>query len=299
MTKLLTFREWFYQYHEAYCEDYISYDKQKEYIYIYNAHYKGIAEKELSDIKPIDIQMCIKTTLSYSNDRQRATYFLLKRVLAEALNNDYIDKNPAERVKAPKRIRKFAECFDGEDVKKLFCCNTKLSRMFEFDLWTGLRRGELLALTWDCINLKDKTLTVKQTLVKVKGADEIRNTTKSRAERIVTLPPRAIELLQIIKLQDSSEGFIFANDEGNPISLRQYNRLFQKFFVERQAVFPELKYRSPHKLRHTFATYLLHSGADVETVRNLLGHVDITTTQRYVHSNERDKQRATDNLVFV
>ena len=63
-------------------------------------------------------------------------------------------------------------------------------------------------------------------------------------------------------------------------------------------IHPDLPYVTPHKLRHTYASYMLQSGADVETVRMLLGHSDISTTQIYVHSNYKQMKEAADKLNF-
>lgn len=254
---------------------------------------------ELQSIKPIDIQLCLKTTRGYSSDRQRSTYFLLKRVFDEAVVNGYIDKNPVTSIKPPKRIKSFAECFIPSDIEKLFDCDTKLSRMFEFDLWTGLRRGELLALTWENIDLEQKLIYVRQTLIRTADGDMIQRTTKSRTERIVPLSAKALEILERIKKNDSQSGYVFTSENGEFISLRNYNKLYRKFFNERQKEHPELKYLSPHKLRHSYATYMIYSGADLETVRALLGHIDISTTQRYVHSSINQMRAATQNLSFA
>ncbi len=295
----MLFKEWFEQYHTAYCVDYISYDCQRDYFYINQKHFYPIADMELGDILPIDIQRCIKTTKDYSSERQRRAFFLLKRVFREAIVNGYCNKNPCDSLKPPKRQRKFVECFNSENVRQMFECDTKLSRMFEFDLWTGLRRGELLALTWDNIDLDKKLIKVCQTLVKTANGDRIMNTTKSRTERLVPLSDKAIEILGRIKANDSTEGFLFTLDGNTPITLRNYNRLFEKFYRERKAVYPELPYLSPHKLRHTYASYMLHCGADVEVLRALLGHVDISTTQRYVHTDLKQKELATSRLSFA
>lgn len=294
----MTFAQWFNQFHNAYCVGVIAYDKAQEYKYIYKAHFKHIEDMELQSIKPIDIQLCLKTTKGYSSDRQRSTYFLLKRIFDEATVNGYIDKNPVASIKPPKRIKCFAECFNPSDIKKLFDCDSKISRMFEFDLWTGLRRGELLALTWENIDLEQKLIYVRQSLIRSADGDIIQYTTKSRRERIVPLSDKAMEILERIKKNDTQSGFVFTSKDGNFISLRNYNRLYQKLFKQQQKEHPELKYLSPHKLRHSYATYMIYSGADLETVRALLGHVDIATTQRYVHSNMKQMRNATDNLTF-
>ena len=294
----MTFAQWFEQYHNAYCVDVIAYDKQRDYYYINKKHFHPIADMELQDIKPIDIQSCMKTTAGYSSDRQRSAYFLLKKVFDEAIANGYADINPVSRIKAPKRIKTYAECFDPTAISSLFDCDTKLSRMFEFDLWTGLRRGELLALTWENINIEQKLIYVRQSIIKTKGGDIIQHTTKSRRDRVVPLSDRALDILRRIFQNDTQSGFVFTSSDGDFISLRNYNRLYKKFFEERQKACPDLQYLSPHKLRHTYATFMLHSGADLETLRALLGHVDISTTQRYVHSNMSQMRLATQKLTF-
>lgn len=293
----MLFKDWFSQYHNAYCVDVISYVKQCDYLYINQKHFFPIADMELSEIKPIDIQRCIKTTKDYCSERQRDTFFLLRRVLREAVHNGLIEKNPAQYLNAPKREKKFAETFEPDQIEMLFDSDNKLSRMFEFDLWTGLRRGELLALTWDNIDLEKRFLKVCQTLVKTSCGDEIKHTTKSRRERIIPLADKAIEILYRIKAYDSTEGFLFVSN-GKPISLRNYNRLYLKFFSQQQKKHPQLHYLTPHKLRHSYATYMIYNGADVETLRALLGHVDISTTQRYIHSNFKQMINATNNLKF-
>lgn len=93
-------------FYNAYCVDVITYDCYKDYYYINQKHFGYIADLELTEVKPIDIQNCLKSTLSYSNDRQRRSYFLLKRVFREAIVNGYCDKNPCDYVKPPKRIKK-------------------------------------------------------------------------------------------------------------------------------------------------------------------------------------------------
>lgn len=292
----MLFKDWFEKYYDAYCVGVVAYDCHRDYYYINRNHFSSIADKDLRDIKPIDVQLCVKSTMQYSSDRQRRTYFLLKRVLREAVVNGYLDKNPADCVKPPRKIKKDVTCFRVDNLEQLFDCNTRLSRMFQFDLWTGLRRGELLALTWDNVDLSQCVLHICQTLVKTQWGDQVLPTTKSRRDRVVPLHRKAVQLLHDIRCFDSSEGFLFRNLDGSPVKLRQYNRLFNQLYQKQLKKYPGLPYYSPHNLRHSYATYMLQSGADLETLRALLGHVDISTTQRYVHSNMQQMYIATENL---
>lgn len=295
----MTFKEWFELYHKAYCEDVISFDKAQDYKYIVNNCFYPLFEMELDSIKPIDIRLVLKNTLKYSSDRQRTAYFLLKRIFREAQVNEYCSGNPVTPITPPKRIRKEAKFFEPEMLEFLFDDDSKLCRMFKLDLWTGLRRGELLALNWENIDLNRKYIRVCQTIVHTKEGDKLQGTTKSRNDRLVPLHPIALDILEQIKKLDNSDGFLFCYEGTDKlITLRHFNRYYERFYRQQKEKHPELVYLSPHKLRHSYATYLIQSGADIETLRALLGHVDIMTTQRYVHSNLQQMQRAVAKLRF-
>ena len=94
---MMTFSMFFDKYFNACCAGSISHDKQQEYLCIYKKHFTPIIDMELKDIKPLDCRECLKTTSKYSSDRRRCTYFLLKRIFAEAVLNDYLDTNPLDK----------------------------------------------------------------------------------------------------------------------------------------------------------------------------------------------------------
>lgn len=296
----MKFAEWFDIFFDTYCKDNLAYDCQNEYRIIYKKHYSILYEMELSDIKPLHVQQCLNTARDYSSSRQRKVYFLLQRVFEQAIANDYAEHNPVKRVKPPKKIKKNPAILEPEQIEQLFDTDSATSRMFLLDMWTGLRRGELLALEWKNINLVKGFINVCQTLVAVKGGQAIRNTTKTNKDRIVPLCEQSIKVLEEIHTRDSSEGFLFkSKGSEQPLPLRSYHDKYKQFFAEQRKKYPDLPYVTPHKLRHTYASYLLQNGADIETVRMLLGHTDISTTQIYIHSNYKQMQEATDNLKFT
>ena len=107
-------------------------------------------------------------------------------------------------------------------------------------------------------------------------------------------------ILADIRTYDSADGFLFkCNGSDTPISFRTYHDRYKAYFKAQQEKYPDLPYITPHKLRHTYASYMLQNGADIETVKMLLGHSDIATTALYVHSNYKQMQEAANRLKFT
>jgi integrase/recombinase XerC len=130
----------------------------------------------------------------------------------------------------------------------------------------GLRVGELTSLKLNQIDFK-------QSLIRVFG--------KGGKERVIPLGEKAKEnLKQYLKLRDSvvktNEEHVFVNIRGKKISERTIQRWISKLSPKKI---------TPHGLRHSFATHLLESGADLRSIQELLGHESISTTQKYLHLN--------------
>jgi len=294
----MLFSEWFKVFYKVYCSTSLSYDCCKEYEIIFRKHLFPIHNFQLSDIKPLNIQECVNTANEYSNSRHRKVYFLLHRILSEAIVNDYCSDNPVSKCRPPKRQKKSVQFFSTEQIKMFLDSETPIARMLHLELLTGLRRGELLALEWDNIYIAKGYLNVCQTIVNSKGGCTLKKTTKSKCDRLVTLNDLAIMVLDEIFMKDSKFGFLFKNNKGEFLSLRAYHDRYIKHFNEQKEKYSDLEYLTGHKLRHTFATFLLQCGSDIETVRTLLGHANISTTQLYVHTNFNQMKMATSNLKF-
>jgi len=137
---------------------------------------------------------------------------------------------------------------------------------------TGMRRAELISLTISNVDFANKSL-------KVIG--------KRNKERIIPLLPCTISLLiiyqQLIKatFENLNSEVLILSKKGNKISESFVYRLINDYF---SSVSQKVK-KSPHVLRHTFATHLLNNGADLNSVKELLGHASLSSTQIYTHSS--------------
>ena len=296
----MKFKEWFPLFFDAYVDESVCYVASYEYNIIYKKHFESLTNMELNDIRPINIKQIMKGVSQYGVSRQRKTYNLLNKCFNAAIDNDYMIKNPVSSIKRPKKVAKDPQVFSPQQLEKLFDEVNSTSRMFLLELWTGLRRGELLALHWDNIDLEAKIIHVCQTFVLTKDGEQIKKTTKSKRDRIIPISNTVLQILIDIKKYDSATGFLFKSpiNKDKPIALHTYHDRYQAYFKRQHEKHPDLIYLTPHKLRHTFATFSVVSGTDIDTLRALLGHSSIKTTEIYIHTNIELMKKATENLRF-
>ena len=172
-----------------------------------------------------------------------------------------------------------------QQVIESFCLNHKKRNYIGIVicLYTGIRLGELLALTWEDIDFNSNLLTINKTSysAKVDGKTQIivdKPKTK-KSNRVIPLPNQLVKLFKIIKKESNSKYVITTRNSGM-VGNRSYQRTF-KFILKKVNV----PYRNFHSLRHTFATNAIELGMDVKTLAEILGHTNaMITLNRYSHS---------------
>jgi integrase/recombinase XerD len=189
-----------------------------------------------------------------------------------------VARDPSERLETPKRWRTLPEVLSVDEISRLIAAPTlddplafRDRAMLELAYGAGLRVSE-----WITLGLRDVLLD--QQMVRVFG--------KGSKERLVPIGRSAIGALAIYvrelrpKLErGSGKGVLFLNARGLPLTRMGAWKILRRY-VERAGI---TKHVSPHTLRHSFATHLLEGGADLRAVQEMLGHVDISTTQIYTH----------------
>jgi len=152
----------------------------------------------------------------------------------------------------------------------------RLFALYVVYLGLGLRRGEALALQWDCVNFDSGFVLVKRSLQNIKGKGIVVSEPKSKSShRIVAMPEFVQHTLQRHKeMQIVESDFVFCTSKGTPFSPRNIVKYFKKAL--REAGLPTTI--RIHDLRHTFVSYMLSQNVPPKDVQMIAGHADFSTT---------------------
>jgi integrase len=233
----------------------------------------------------------------------RSIVIMLKTALQCAVDYEYIIKNPCLKVRLPRLKEKEVNVFTHEEQRKLETAilNSRDSRHIGvlLCLYTGLRIGELCALRWDHVNLKEKTLSIKSSLNRVSNDKNNGSKTQiiqeepktKKSKRTIPLPEFICEILCKQK-KDSGSQYVISMKSGKPVEPRTMQAIYKKLLRE-----TGIADHNFHILRHTFATRTIEIGADVKTISEILGHSNsMITINLYVHSLAEQKQKVMRGL---
>ena len=211
---------------------------------------------------------------------------VLKSSLAEAKDLEVTSKDYTGKIKLPISTEKPVTAFERHEQEKLekYCLQAKNNYIgIVICLYTGIRLGELLALTWDDIDFSTGLMSINKTAFRIihNGIPQIvvdQPKTKN-SKRIIPLPKQLIEILKKIKKNSKSIYVLSTRSEGM-VGTRAYQKTFERILKRL-----EIPYKNFHSLRHTFATRAIEMGMDVKTLSEILGHKNpVVTLTRYTHS---------------
>ena len=238
-----------------------------------------------------------------------------------AIKNRVMDFNPASVVDIPTGTGKTKrEAITDEQIEWINNTPHNAQTAAMIMLYSGLRRGELIALTWNDIDLKNKTIKVNKAVEYINNTPIVKNMTKTQAGmRLISIPDVLVKYLLTVK----RTSIVVCSSNGKMMTEGCFRRMWESYMSklnEEYGVFGnneninkkngERKSRfapgglpmvidtfTPHQLRHTYASMLYKAGIDVLTAKDQLGHSDIKTTLNiYTHLDSIYKTRSMDKL---
>ena len=227
---------------------------------------------------------------------------VLHAALEQAISNGYIHKNPTAGCKLPKVVRPEIKPLEPEEIARMLKEAKKdaYDNLFIVAMFTGMRQGELLGLSWDNVNFKTGQITIKQQL-QCKDGVYFLETPKSGKCRVLSPAPVVMEALKDEQQQQNANkqivgaawenkfSLVFTDALGKNLVRRTVVKHF-KAVIERANIPPDVRF---HDLRHSFAVTSLYSGDDVKTVQANLGHATAQfTLDVYGHVTQKMRQES-------
>ena len=271
---------------------------------------------KLQELNALHIQKFIGDTLNQkkiSNTHLNRIIATLSSTLKRAQKLAFIKINPCEACTLPKKEKKKITPL-SEDEIALFLQEIQkepcpFRYLFFVTLFTGMRMGEVLGLSWDNIDFKNKTITIKQQLYmrnakKISGTPYLIATTKNGKERTITPPSIVMEALKEARKEqlknqiavglawNNQFNLVFTGKLGKPINYTSVHDHY-KAIVTRIGR-PDARF---HDLRHTYAVMTLQEGVSPKTIQQNLGHATVDFTLNvYAHVSETMEKECADRL---
>ena len=260
-------------------EDYLNYEKNfskhtvSAYLRDVKVFEKFLAQNDCKISNEINYSFIRQWIVSLSEKRYSKTSInrkiaSLKSYFNFLVNIDIIESSPLKGHKNLKSSSKIVIPFSEDEIMQVFenFNDSKISDrdklIIEIFYSTGLRREEL-------INIKIQDIFLQEGLIKILG--------KRSKERLIPILPSLSKNLKNFISNNNNSKYLFETKKLKKISVSTVYRLINKYF---RLVSSKVKL-SPHVLRHTFATHMLNNGADINTIKEILGHSSLSSTQIY------------------
>ena len=305
----MTFGEWIDFWYQQYAKITLKPTTQSEYeSLIYKHIIPEIGNIELNKLSQNDLQQFYSRLKSngrqirtqvYGNelsDRMiRACHTLCRKCLEKSVEENLIRINPAIDCKLPPKKSKEMKVLTREEMQR-FIIQAKYDgflELFILELSTGMRRGEILGLQWDDLDMNTGELKISRQVAILNGKMHITEPKTKTSVRTIILPAEIVKMLKEYKKTINSK-WLFPSPvkddmPRNPSAVRK--------ILDRTLEKADCKHIRFHDLRHTFATTALANGMDIKTLSAIIGHNSAETTLNiYTHITDEMQRTAADKI---
>ncbi|HEX5595760.1 MAG TPA: tyrosine-type recombinase/integrase, partial [Micromonosporaceae bacterium] len=265
----------------------------------------ALGKVALDKLSPTMIRRLLaeKTDAGLSATTVRHIHGLVRNALGDAEREELVHRNAARAVRPPAMRQVERRALTKDEARRLLDVlrGHPLEALYVCALTVGLRRGELLGLSWSDIDFDAGTLTVRQAIQRAEGRLQLVAPKTERSRRTVPVPAQTLGLFRVHRRRQAALrlaggerwqdlGLVFPSEIGTPMDPDNINRTWYKI---RSAA--GLDWLRLHDLRHACATFLLVSGASPRTVMKVLGHSQIGLTMNtYAHVLPEIERAAVD-----
>jgi site-specific recombinase XerD len=254
----------------------------------------------LAEVRPAHLRRFLtdESTHRPAPSSQARTVAALKGFFRFLVENEVLERDPAHVLRTPRKRDALPDVLDRRELARLLAATERhgvwerqhrgkrerdrlLLALFAY---AGLRRSELLGLDWDDVDLERRLLQVR----KAKGG----------RQRVVPIHPALVPLFvdYLAVRGPDTEPALFVGVQGRRLSPTIMTQTFLRY--ARASGVTERKRVTPHTLRHVFASELLHTGANLRQIQELLGHKHLDSTQRYTRVTAHELRGAVKRLRF-
>lgn len=268
------------------------------------AYFSGHILQKITSTQIQKFLIYLRTEKDFSPQNVHHHYRTLNMIFDFAMKQEVIQKNPMDKVDRPKLSKQKVDALSQEEAtiffRSLNSCPLDFRCLLQLLITTGLRRGECVGLKWRDIDESRSMVHIERNVTYTAKTGIIVNTPKTSASnRVLPIMDSTLALLKCLKQQRQSENptailedsFVFPSESDifSPRNPDAVTRRVKRFM--RANGLPDM---SPHDLRHSCATLLLSSGADIKSVQEILGHTNASTTLNfYVRADLKQMQTAT------
>ena len=299
----ITLKEWLLIWLTEYCNDLKERTKNTYRSTIVSQIIPGLGATKLSALKPPMIQRFVNSLSNLSPKSVKNVYGILHKALAVAVEQDIISKNPASAIHSlPRCEPKAVQFLAGEDLVRFLDVikGNPYETVFRLAVFTGMREGELIGLSWDDIDFDSGTIMVRQQIQLVNGEYKVLATKNDKCRMLTPAKPVMDMLFAQRKLQYQQQllageiwnnpfNLVFTRGTGMNIArntlYHNFKRLLEKSGLPRTTRF--------HDLRHSYAVFALEAGDNMKEIQAALGHYSAAFTMNtYAHVSAQARRES-------